>query len=63
MKSYGIQKRIEALNDKYLIGYETCTRIERPIMVPGKQIEGEPYSSNPQATGEVIIREVKSWRL
>ena len=55
MKNYGLQKRIEALNSKFCIGYEPVTRIESPIMKPGPRIEGEPYKPNPIPTGEVVI--------
>ena len=61
MNRHGLQKRIDALNDKYLIGYDSITRIERQIMVPGLRVEGEP--NNPIPTGEVVVHELKKWRL
>ena len=58
MNTYGIKKRIDALNHKFLVGYDQITRIERQIMIPAPRIEGEPHLPTAVPTGKVIIRKV-----
>ena len=58
MNTYGIEKRIEALNTKFGIGLDLITRIERQIVNPSPRIEGEP--TTPIPTGEIIIRKVNA---